>query len=55
MLKVIALTACVLGFAYLVPKALAEFRRALPRTRTRLIDNAEKKPAGDESKPTIAA
>lgn len=55
MLKIIALTACVLGFAFLAPKALAEFRRALPRSRTRLKGNAENKQAGDESKPTIAA
>jgi len=55
MLKVIALAACIVGFAYLAPKAVAEFRRALPRSRTRLKGNAENKQAGDESKPTIAA
>lgn len=55
MLKIIALAACVLGFAFLAPKALVEFRRALPRSRTRLKGNAEEKPAGDESKPTVAA
>lgn len=55
MLKSIALAACVFGFAFLVPKVMAEFRRALPRTRTRLRDNPETKPGGDESKPTIAA
>ncbi|HKC92558.1 MAG TPA: hypothetical protein VKB81_00930 [Nitrospira sp.] len=55
MLKIIALAVCVLGFAFLTPKALAEFRRALPRSRTRLKGNTEEKQAGDESKPTIAA
>lgn len=55
MLKIIALAACVLGFVFLTPKALAEFRRARPRSRTRLKGTAEEKPAGDESKPTIAA
>jgi len=55
MLKAIALAVCVFGFAFLVPTVVAEFRRALPRTRTRLRDNAEKKHVGDEPKPTIAA
>ena len=55
MLKSIALAACVIGFAFLVPTVLAEFRRALPRTRTRVRDKAETKPADDEPKPTIAA
>jgi hypothetical protein len=52
MLKVITLAACVLGFLFLGPKALAEFRHARPRTRTRLGGNAKGK---DKSTPSIAA
>jgi hypothetical protein len=56
MLKILALAACVIGFVFLGPKAVAEYRRALPRSRTRLKDNAEKKEADDKSeKPVIAA
>lgn len=55
MLKILALAACVIGFVFLGPKALAEYRRALPRTRTRLKESAEKKPADDKQNPVIAA
>lgn len=55
MLKILALAACVIGFVFLGPKALAEFRQAHPRSRTRLRDNAESTQAGDKPKPGIAA
>jgi hypothetical protein len=31
MLKAIALVACIIGFVFIGPKALAEFRRTRPR------------------------
>lgn len=34
MLKLIALAACVIGFVFLGPKALAEFREAGSRSRS---------------------
>ena len=34
MLKLITLAACVIGFVFLGPKALAEFRQVWPRTGT---------------------
>lgn len=55
MLKFVALAACVMGVAYLVPKAWAEFRRAGPRTRSRLKDTAEKRDAGEKPRPGVAA
>ena len=33
MLKLLALAVCVIGFVFLGPKALAEFRQAGPRSR----------------------
>ena len=34
MLKLITLAACVIGFVFIGPKALAEFRQVWPGTRT---------------------
>jgi hypothetical protein len=55
MLKLITLAACVIGFFFLGPKALAEFRQARPRTRTRLSDNAENKDTPDKPSSSVAA
>ena len=55
MLKLITLVVCVIGFIFLGPKALAEFRQARPRTRTGLTGNGETKETGDEPKPGVAA
>jgi hypothetical protein len=40
MLKLITLAVCVIGFVFIGPKALAEFRQPRPR----LNDNAGNKP-----------
>ena len=42
-------------FFFLGPKALAEFRQARPRTRTRLSDNAENKDTPDKPSSSAAA
>ena len=55
MLKFITLAVCVIGFVFLGPKALAEFRQARPRTRTRLTGNGEGKDTPDEPTPGVAA
>jgi hypothetical protein len=55
MLKIIALAACVIGFVFLGPKAVAEFRRASPRTRTPSSDNPERMDAGDKPESGVAA
>jgi hypothetical protein len=55
MLKLIALAVCAIGFFFLGPKALAEFRQAHPRTRTPSSDNTESKDTPDEPKPGVAA
>ena len=55
MLKLITLAACVIGFFFLGPKALAEFRQARSRTRTRLSDNAENKDTPDKPSSSAAA
>ena len=34
MLKLITLAVCVIGFVFLAPKAVAEFRHTHPRNRT---------------------
>jgi hypothetical protein len=52
MLKLIALAACVIGFFFIGPKALAEFRQIRPRTRAPLNEtsentNTEAKPGSD--------
>jgi hypothetical protein len=54
MLKLITLVVCVIGFVFLGPKALAEFRQARPRTRTPLTGNGEGN-TPDEPKPGVAA
>ena len=52
MLKLITLAVCVIGFVFLGPKALAEFRHAYPRTRIPPGDN----PKGtDKPTPGVAA
>lgn len=55
MLKLITLAACVIGFVFLGPKALAEFRQARPRTRTGLSDNADGKDTPDKPQSNVAA
>jgi hypothetical protein len=56
MLKLIALAVCVIGFFFLGPKALAEFRQARPRTASSpSSDSAEGKDTPDEPKPGVAA
>jgi hypothetical protein len=55
MLKFIALAACAIGFFFLGPKALAEFRQARPRTRTPSSDKSKGKDTPDEPKPGVAA
>ena len=56
MLKLIALAACVIGFIFLGPKALAEFRRAGPATRPPGPgDIEENKNTDDTPKPGVAA
>lgn len=55
MLKLIALAACVVGFVFLGPKALAEFRYAHPRTPPRPSDNDENRNTDDAPKPGVAA
>ena len=54
-LKALALAACVIGFVFLGPKALAEFRRAHPRTRPRLTDTTESARTGDKPQSDVAA
>ena len=55
MLQLITLAACVIGFVFLGPKALAEFRQARPRSRTRLSDNAENKDTSEKPPSNAAA
>ena len=56
MLKLITLAAWVVGFVFLVPKALAEFRRAGPATRPPGSgDIEENKNTDDTPKPGVAA
>lgn len=50
MLKLITLAVCVIGFVFLGPKALAEFRHSYPRTRIPRNPEGSDKPA-----PGIAA
>jgi hypothetical protein len=52
MLKFITLAVCVIGFVFLGPKALAEFRHAHPRTRIPPSDSPQGK---DNPTPGIAA
>ena len=53
MLKLITLAACVIGFVFLGPKALAEFRQVWPRTRT--VPSPDGKDTGDKPQSGIAA
>jgi len=55
MLKLITLAACVIGFVFLGPKALAEFRQVRPRTRTPLNDKSEKSNTEDKPGSDVAA
>ena len=55
MLKIITLLVCVIGFVFLGPKALAEFRQARPQTRTPSIGNGEGKDAAEKPHPDVAA
>jgi hypothetical protein len=50
MLKLITLAACVIGFFFLGPKALAEFRQA-----HRLRDNTEGKDTSEKPQSNVAA
>jgi hypothetical protein len=38
MLKIIALLACIIGFVFVGPKAVAEFRRSRPRNGSQPTD-----------------
>ena len=53
MLKLITLAACVIGFVFLGPKALAEFRQVWPRTRT--VPSSDGNDTGDKPESGIAA
>jgi hypothetical protein len=55
MLKLITLAACVFGFIFLGPKALAEFRRARPGSRTVPSRDAGKSSTEDKSGSDVAA
>ena len=55
MLKLITLAVCVIGFVFLGPKALAEFRQARLQTGTPLSNDAESKDSGDKPKSSAAA
>jgi hypothetical protein len=55
MLKMIALAACVIGFVFLGPKALAEFRQAVPRNRTGSGGNDDGSDSGNKPQSTAAA
>ena len=55
MLKLITLAACVIGFFFLGSKALAEFREAHPRSRTRLTDKPESKDTPEKPSSSAAA
>ena len=55
MLKLITLAACVIGFVFIGPKALAEFRHAFPKSRTPSSGNAQGKNLLDKPKPSAAA
>jgi hypothetical protein len=43
MLKFLALASCVVGFVFIAPKAVAEFRVFRPWTRGPLVDKPEQK------------
>ena len=53
MLKLITLAACVIGFIFIGPKALADFRQVWPRTRPAPSPNG--KDAGEKPESGIAA
>jgi hypothetical protein len=55
MLKIITLLACVIGFVFLGPKALAEFRQARPPKRRSSTGNGEGKDAADKPQSDVAA
>ena len=55
MLKLITLAVCVIGFFFLGPKALAEFRQLRPPTRTPSDSNVEIKDSGGGPKSDVAA
>ena len=55
MLKLITLAACIIGFVFLGPKALADFRQARPRNRTPLKDKSEKNNTEDKPGSDVAA
>jgi hypothetical protein len=53
--KLLALAVCVIGFVFLGPKALAEFRQMRPRTRTPLTDQGEIKDSEGKPGSDVAA
>ncbi|HKT33767.1 MAG TPA: hypothetical protein VJR03_02970 [Nitrospira sp.] len=55
MLKLLTLAVCVIGFVFLGPKALAEFRQTRSRTRTAAGGNAEIKASDDKPGSDVAA
>jgi hypothetical protein len=55
MLKLIALAACTIGFVFLGPKALAEFRQVLPGARKSSGDTGGGTDSGKKPESGIAA
>ena len=55
MLKLIALAACVIGFVFVGPKALAEFREAGPGSRTRSGADGAGSDGGNKPESSVAA
>ena len=55
MLKIITLAACVIGFVFLGPKALAEFREVWSGTRTSPNPDRDSKNRGEKPESGIAA
>jgi hypothetical protein len=55
MLKIITLLACVIGFVFLGPKALAEFRQFRQQARTPSTGNGEGEAAREKPQSDVAA
>ena len=55
MLKLITLAACVIGFVFIGPKALAEFRQARHQRRTATMGNGDHKDPTDKPQSDVAA
>ena len=55
MLKLITLAACVIGFVFIGPKALAEFRQARYQRRAASTGNGDQKDPTDKPHSDVAA